>query len=134
MDRLKTDGESSFKREFDQLDKGNGVVEMRDMPRLIEGVLGRNVRPWIKDRILKMFEANRDGKVSWLDLQDGLRKVMQSTRKDVSFRKRNLPEWLVSNRQVHTQRAGYDIPPTKAFKSVYGGLANFLHRTVFCSR
>lgn len=116
MDRLNTDGESSFKREFDQLDKGNGVVEMRDMPRLIEGVLGRNVRPWIKDRILKMFEANKDGKVSWLDLEDGLRKVVISTRTDVSFRKRNLPEWLVSNRQVHTQRAGCDMKRLQNFQ------------------
>lgn len=99
------------------------MVEMRDMPRLIEGVLGRDGRPWIKDRILKMFEANRDGKVSWLDLQDGLRKVMKSTRTDVSFRERELPEWLVSNRQVrYTQRArDVIVPPTKyIFKSVFG--------------
>ena len=52
-------GESAVKREFERLDAGNGVVHMRDMPRLIQGALGRDVRPWIQDRILKMFEANR---------------------------------------------------------------------------
>lgn len=51
--------ESAFKREFQRLDRGNGVVHIRDMPQLIQGALGRDVRPWIKDRILKMFEANR---------------------------------------------------------------------------
>ncbi len=51
--------ESAFKREFQRLDRGNGVVHIRDMPQLIQGALGRDARPWIKDRILKMFEPNR---------------------------------------------------------------------------
>lgn len=51
--------ENAFRREFQRLDAGNGVVHVRDMPRLIQGALGRDVRPWIRDRILKMFEANR---------------------------------------------------------------------------
>lgn len=102
VDQLEGDAEqNAFKREFNKLDTGNGVVEMRDMPRLIEGALGRDVRPWIKDRILKMFEANRDGRVSWLNLQDGVRKVMDSTRTDVSYKEREMPEWLVSNRKVN---------------------------------
>lgn len=95
------DGEKcSFKREFDRLDAGNGIVAIRDMPRLIEGALGRDVRPWIKDRILKMFEQNRDGKISWPNLKDGLVRVMESTRTDVSYKDRKMPEWLVSNRKV----------------------------------
>lgn len=58
-EREETDGQNAFKREFQRLDAGNGVVHIRDMPRLIQGVLGRDVRPWIQDRVLKMFEANR---------------------------------------------------------------------------
>lgn len=106
MEHLVRDGDqnNAFRQEFDRLDRGKGVVEMRDLPKLIEAVLGRDVRPWIKDRILKMFEANRDGKFSWLDLEDGLRKVMESMRADVSYKEREMPEWLVSNRKV--RRAG----------------------------
>lgn len=58
-DGEENDGRNAFKREFQRLDTGNGVVHIRDMPRLIQGALGRDVRPWIQDRILKMFEANR---------------------------------------------------------------------------
>ncbi|CAM9946087.1 unnamed protein product [Ectocarpus sp. 12 AP-2014] len=94
------DVENAFKREFDRLDAGNGVVHIRDMPKLIQGVLGRDVRPWILDRILKMFEAKRDGKVTWLDFQDGLRKVAESARSDASYKEREMPEWLVANRKV----------------------------------
>lgn len=101
VDQLEGGGDQNvFRREFDRLDAGNGVVLIRDMPRLIEGALGRDTRPWIKDRILKMFEANRDGKISWLDLQDGLRKAVGATRSDVSYRERQVPEWLVFNRKV----------------------------------
>ena len=96
---------SVFKREFDRLDAGNGVVLIRDMPRLIEGALGCDTRPWIKDRILKMFEANRDGKISWIDLQDGLRKAVCATRSDVSYREREVPEWLVFNRKVRDKHS-----------------------------
>ncbi|CAM9198923.1 unnamed protein product, partial [Hapterophycus canaliculatus] len=100
--------ENAFRREFDRLDAGNGVVHVRDMPGLIQGALGRDVRPWIKDRILKMFEANRDGKVTWLEFQDGLQKVVESTRLDVSYREREMPEWLVANRKVNpTVTHGY---------------------------
>lgn len=42
----------------------------------------------------------RDGKVTWLDLQDGLRKVVESARSDVSYKEREMPEWLVANRKV----------------------------------
>lgn len=59
LEQGRTGGENAFKREFQRLDAGNGVVHMRDMPRLIQGALGRDVRPWIQDRILKMFEVNR---------------------------------------------------------------------------
>lgn len=101
MDHLESCGEQNvFKREFDKLDAGNGVVLIRDMPGLIEGALGRETRPWIRDRILKMFEANRDGKISWLDLQDGLRKAVGATRSDVLYREQQIPEWLVFNRKV----------------------------------
>ena len=100
-DLVGEEGEAhAFKREFDRLDKGNGVVEMRDMPRVIEGALGREVRPWIKDRILKMFENNKDGKVSWLELQDGLRMVSESFKADVSLKGRTVPAWLASERKV----------------------------------
>lgn len=99
--------ENVFKREFDRLDAGNGVVLIRDMPRLIEGALGRDTRPWIKDRILKMFETNRDGKISWLDLQDGLRKAVGATRSDVSYRERQVPEWLVFNRKVRQKKKNF---------------------------
>lgn len=45
----------------------------------------------------------RDGKVTWLDLQDGLRKVAESARSDVSYKEREMPEWLVANRKVPFQ-------------------------------
>lgn len=108
VDHLEGGGdENVFKREFDRLDAGNGVVLIRDMPRLIEGALGRDTRPWIKDRILKMFETNRDGKISWLDLQDGLRKAVGATRSDVSYRERQVPEWLVFNRKVRQKKKNF---------------------------
>lgn len=83
----------AFKREFDKLDKGNGVVDIRDVPRVIEGALGRDVWPWIKDRILKMFDGKRDGKVSWPELQEGLRIASKSLKVDVLLKGRTVPEW-----------------------------------------
>lgn len=57
------EGGNAFKQEFDKIEGGTGKVDIRDMPRLIEGALGDVSRPWIKDRILKMLEPSRDGKV-----------------------------------------------------------------------
>lgn len=113
---MESGGEQNlFKREFDRLDAGNGVVLIRDMPRLIDGALGRETRPWIKDRILKMFEANRDGKISWLDLQDGLRKAVGATRSDVLYREQQIPEWLVFNRKVSTHHAYLSLSRNRRF-------------------
>lgn len=73
VNQLEEKGESAFKQEFDRMEGGTGVVEIRKMPRLIQAVLGRDARTWITDRILKMLESNRDGKVhniDWTNLVD----------------------------------------------------------------
>ena len=89
-----------FKQEFDRMDKGSGTIDIRDVPRVIEGALGRDVRPWIKDRMLKAFEKNIVGRVSWLDLQDGLRKVQEFAKAEASQKERVVPEWVVPNHKV----------------------------------
>lgn len=100
----------AFKREFDKLDKGNGVVEIRDVPRIIEGVLGREVWPWIKDRILKMFDSNRNSKVSWPALQEGLRMAGKSFKVDVSLKSKTVPEW-------HAIECEVNNPPKYSFNN-----------------
>lgn len=64
-----------------------------------------NLTEVLKMSTLKCFTTDlniyrRDGKVTWLDLQDGLRKVVESARSDVSYKEREMPEWLVANRKV----------------------------------
>lgn len=104
VNQLSQNGEQILKLEFDQLEGGRGRVGIRDVHHLIRKTLGRGARPWITDRLVKVLEANRDGKISWVELKEALDRVIESTRRDVASKGRQFPEWLTSNRKVRQAR------------------------------
>ncbi|CAM9631459.1 unnamed protein product, partial [Discosporangium mesarthrocarpum] len=100
VERLERVPEDEYENAFKRQAAEKEWVDIRKMPELITSVLGRQVQHWVLDRMLKVFEQNRDGRVRWMDLKEGLRRMMESNRRDVTVRDKNLPEWLLANRKV----------------------------------
>ncbi|CAN0028639.1 unnamed protein product, partial [Choristocarpus tenellus] len=100
VEHLEEAKEEHFQNAFKKNSMGKGWVDIRSMPVLITSVLGRGVEQWILDRILKVFEHHRDGKISWMDLRSGMTQIIESARRDVTIKDKKLPEWLVASRKV----------------------------------
>lgn len=92
---------------------------IRDIRGLVEGVLGEDRLPWITDRILKTLEANRDGRIRWAELKEGLGKVMESARRDVAGAEKKVPQWIASSRKAR-RRGARRTPRTMAHAETMG--------------